>query len=159
MCAVTNICAERHIKCCTVSYWHHVRMHSSSFIQPLPLHYPDKKQHWYSFISKCKLILFSSLTSFLACKEQLRLHVKNVVDSLGCTSWFHIILTIVMTCTHCRITAHADHTKSRFELLISPEVMGRVGEVRGFLHEIPSSVGVWIYSWTAQTKLTFIELT
>ena len=76
-----------------------------------------------------------------------------------------------MTRNHCLIRVHADHTKPHFQLLISPEVMGctastleiprgwgvgviyvfknwkfRVGEVRGFLHEIPSSVGVRVYS-------------
>ena len=66
---------------------------------------------------------------------------------------------------------HADHTKPHFELLISLEAMGVYLEIPkewevifvfknwkfrggGVLREIPSSVGVWIYSGT---KLTLIE--
>ena len=192
LCTVTNICSEMCFKCCIVNYGHHTRMNSSSFIQPTPPHYPDKKTNtyiaWYQSASSVSSHLWHlSWPTKNNCDYMTRtfftfshLLCQNVMDSLRCASWVHNILSIVMMRTHCRIRVHADHTKLHLELLISPEVMGctastlegwgvvfvfknwkfRVGEGRGggFLHEFPPSVGVWIYSWTTQTKLTFIEL-
>ena len=72
----------------------------------------QKNQHLYSLISKCKLSLFSSLTSFLAYKEQLRLHDKNV---------FHFLAFVVSKCygfTPLRLVSpqHFEHCDDAYSL-------------------------------------------